>query len=382
MEAPQTQPVKKMDIFNHSVTPVSLSTTATEPNTAMKPHQDPEHKKQSKNPTKPYTDELPPPNHPIYSILGMTGQLTHEIKKSDQTSPPPTPSPLTNLFVKIHHFFASGTQTASIRFAAIQTTVTMGETEVTPSALLLASVKVAGEGLPWNSCKLAATLVLLHAVPKDASVMFEALKFQSQSLGGLPTMSIINVTPSADLAPRFALAKKAAINGKVGKCTVLAVSLVDVEMIERGENKNKPMGYSSFAHTFVLAIGREGWRVFQSWGEHGYRLDEYLERGGARLRDWKEAKAFLKAFLVLATAEVGSRFFVDLLEDECANHLCQGSWSQKINDAYEACFEVNILKICGKKGPQKPIVPIYRPWVRFFEVEDVKDLDIDKFAWD
>ena len=73
---------------------------------------------------------------------------------------------------------------------------------------------------------------------------------------------------------------------------------------------------------------------------------------------------------------------VDYLRKVYAELLCQGTWSQEINDAYQACFEVNILKICGKKGPQKPIVPIYRPWVRFFEVEDVKNSDIEKFSWD
>lgn len=359
--------------------------------------QDQDQKKQAESSATPYTTELPPPGHLIHDITRMSGQLPPEPNKPNATlskfvaqgrikldplSPSQIPSPLSNLFAKIYYFFADGTQTASIRFAAIQEIVTAGEAEVTHSAYQIASRTLFGNSLPWNSCKLAATLVLLHAAPRNAQVMFEALKFQSQSLGGLPTMSMINAAPSANLASRFAQAKKAAVDGKVGKCTALAVSLVDVEMIERGENGNKPMGYSSFAHTFVLAIGREGWRLFQSWGEYGYTLDEYLERDGARLRDWKEAKAFVKAFLVLATSEVRPECSVNSPGKTYAEPLCQGSWSQKINDAYDACFEVNIFKICSKKGPQKPIVPIYRPWVRFFEVEDVKDSDIEKFAWD
>ncbi|KAK4695702.1 hypothetical protein P7C71_g2095, partial [Lecanoromycetidae sp. Uapishka_2] len=132
-------------------------------------------------------------------------------------------------------------------------------------------------------------------------------------------------------------------------------------MIERGESGNKPMNYTSFAHTFVLGISREGWRIFQSWGEHGYTLHEYISRGGTRLRDWDEAKEFIKNFVTLAVSE--------------------GKWTQEINDKYEACFEVNILRICGKKGPQRPIVPIYRPWVRFFDIEDMQVADVDKFTW-
>lgn len=98
--------------------------------------------------------------------------------------------------------------------------------------------------------------------------MFEALKFQSQSLGGLPTMSVINATPSATLTQIFAQVKKAAIDGKVGRCNVLGISLVDIEMMGRGENGNKPIGYSSFAHTFIFYIGvKEG--ASSSPGETG-----------------------------------------------------------------------------------------------------------------
>lgn len=299
----------------------SLLNTNVKRKIAMRPRQDQDPDRQSESSATPYMTELPP-GYLMQDFMRMTGQLPPEANKPnaplatfltqgkakpDELSSSRTPSPLDCLFAKIYHFFDNGIQIASSRFAAIQTSVTMGEAEVKHSAYQTASRGLVGESLPWNSCKLAATLVLLHAVPKDANIMFEALKFQSRRLGGLPTMSMISVAPSASLAPRFAQAKKAAIDGKEGKCTVLSVSLVDVEMIERGENGNKPMGYSSFAHTFVLAIGREGWRVFQSWGEHGYTLGEYLKRDGARLRDWKEATAFLKAFLVLATAEVRSQ---------------------------------------------------------------------------
>lgn len=297
------------------------------------PHvQNQDREKQPERSPTPYTTDIPPAGHPIHDILRMTGQLPEEPNKPnatltrlvaegkikpDEPSQSQVPSPLNNLFAKIYQFFADGPQTASVRFAAIQTSVTSGEAEVTPSAYqsAVATRTLAGTSLPWNSCKLAATLVLLHAVSKDAEVMLEALTFLSRGLGGLPTMSVISGTPSAKLAPRFVRAKKAAVDGKVGKCTVLGISLVDVEMIERGERGDKPMGYTSFAHAFVLALGRQGWRIFQSWGEHGYTLDEYLERGGATLRDWKEAKAFLKAFLVLTTAEVRPQPLIHHLAD-------------------------------------------------------------------
>jgi hypothetical protein len=114
---------------------------------------------------------------------------------------------------------------------------------------------------------------------------------------------IVN-TPSADLPKRFVRAKKAAIDGKVGKTTVLGVSLVDVAMIERAEKRSPDIRYSSFAHSIVLAVGREGFRLYQAWEGHGYRLDQYLMGGGSRLRRWEEAKIFMERFAKLASSEV------------------------------------------------------------------------------
>ncbi|PYH50219.1 uncharacterized protein BO96DRAFT_492676 [Aspergillus niger CBS 101883] len=184
-------------------------------------------------------------------------------------------------------------------------------------------------------------------------------KSRLRSLGGLPTIADISSTASSDLPKQFSQAKKAAIDGKIGKTTVLGVSLVDVEMIERGERQSRDMNYTSFAHCFVLAIGREGFRIYQAWGEHGYRLDEYLKRGGSQLRSWQEATTFLKSF----------------------RKLCHysGPWTRELKDAYCTCFEIDLDSICGRRRLQAPIVPVYRPWVRTFEINDVQVEDIQKF---
>ncbi|RDK38738.1 hypothetical protein M752DRAFT_286324 [Aspergillus phoenicis ATCC 13157] len=87
-------------------------------------------------------------------------------------------------------------------------------------------------------------------------------------------MADISSMNSFNLPKQFSQAKKAVIDGKIGKIIVLGVSLINVEMIERGERHSRDMNYTSFAYCFVLAIGREGFRVYQ-----------YLKRG-----------AFLKNF--------------------------------------------------------------------------------------
>ncbi len=266
--------------------------------------------------------DIPPPGHPIHDILRLTGVLPSNpsepnvtlsrlreplLNTSDISTPPQILPPLEALHKHISLFFSEGHERASIKFTALRTSIANGEMVVSRAAYPPAFMqRTIPEAVPWNSCKLAATLVLAHAAARNTKAMFEALKFQSRSLDGLPSVATINATPSADLAARFVQAKKAAIDGKLGQLTVLGVSLVDVEMIERGEKGSRDMAYTSFAHTFVLGIGREGFRVFQAWGEHGYRLDEYLDWGGSRLRSWKEAKDFIKTFKIVSVAKVRS----------------------------------------------------------------------------
>ena len=214
-------------------------------------------------------------------------------------------TPLEELDKAVKGFFARGPEDASRRFQALQSSVLSGDlvVELDDSATSLMDCLLI-QRIPWNSCKLAATLVLLLACPAEPELMFKALEFLSRSLGGLPTMETISNNASADLSKRFAQAKKAAIDGKIGKVTVLGVNLVDVEMLERGEKKSCDMLYTSFAHSFVVAVGREGFRIYQAWGEHGYRLDEYLKRGHSRCRDWVEGKKFVKTFDKLARYQV------------------------------------------------------------------------------
>lgn len=267
---------------------------------------------------------LPPPDYPINDILRLAGRIPSTPNEIDgileKLFGPPREDEATILARKSHRlpftpleefdkaikgFFDDGPAAASSRFAALQTAVMSGETVVDSNDSVPFMEDFIAQMYPWNSCKLATTLVLLFASTPEPEAMFKALQFQARSLGGLPTMETILGSPSADLPKRFSQAKVAAIDGKVGKVTVLGVVLVDVEMVERGEKRSQDMRYTSFAHSFVMAIGREGVRVYQAWGQHGYRLDKYLMRGGSRLRSWKEAKTFLKRFQKLSCSQVG-----------------------------------------------------------------------------
>ncbi|OGM45863.1 hypothetical protein ABOM_006002 [Aspergillus bombycis] len=273
------------------------------------------------------------------------------------------PKPLEKLDTVVKDFFRDGPVVASVKFYGLQKCVRAGRTRIQQCHLApLVMTPLIACSIPWNSCKLAATLVLLLASPPEPTSTFEALKFLSRSLGGLPTMADVLKTPSADLAKRFVQAKKAAIDGKEDKVTVLGVNLVDVEMLKGGEKESRDMNYLSLSHSFVIAIAREGFRIYQSWEEHGYRLDQYVMRGGSRLRSWEDATAFLKMFQKLC------RF--------------QETWTGELNVAYEQCFGVDIMLICGRDKLQPPTVRPYRPWVRIFEINDVKTENFEKFTWE
>lgn len=58
------------------------------------------------------------------------------------------------------------------------------------------------------------------------------------------------------------------------------------------------------------------------------------------------------------------------------------AWSPELNAAYKELFDVDLDWVCSKECLQPPLVPIYRPWVRLFEIEDVQVDNIKKFGWE
>lgn len=83
--------------------------------------------------------------------------------------------------------------------------------------------------LPWNSYKLAATLVLLCSSPRNG--MFQAIQFMSHRLCCLLTASLMRRAPSASFGKAFAAAKELALSHQEST-TVIGVSLVDVHIFE------------------------------------------------------------------------------------------------------------------------------------------------------
>lgn len=55
--------------------------------------------------------------------------------------------------------------------------------------------------------------------------------------------------------------------------------------------------------SFSVLLAKDG-AFFRRGGKHEHMFDEHFDCGGARLKDWKEAKSLFKAFGVLASSKV------------------------------------------------------------------------------
>ncbi|KAL2838416.1 hypothetical protein BJX68DRAFT_213340 [Aspergillus pseudodeflectus] len=272
-------------------------------------------------------------------------------------------TPLEVLDRTIKSLFDYGPEDASLKYSALEDSVLRGATVVDRGYVRSSLARYIIEQFPWYDSKLATRLVLLFACMPDLHRMLEAMRFQNEKIAGITTMQEVNSTPSADLPSRFALAKREALS-EAAQVTVLGVSLVDVESLERMEaHKGLGTGFSSYAHNFALAIGREGWRMYQACEKNEYRLDEWLMRinGGSRLRNWEAAEGWMGWF----------------------RRICGGgeTWTARLNDAYTACFDVDLDFFCGEGRPYPPLIPVYRPWVKIQQINDVKVEDICKFEW-
>jgi hypothetical protein len=315
----------------------------------------------------------------------LSNQFKDDVTKllSVINTSPTQQSPLLALNEKVKAFFQYGPDTAAFIFSKLQQHITETSYKRSDSDIEIeiffneqTDFSLAKNcSVLWKSCKMATTLVLLLASSKDPECLHAALKSQSQSLGGLPTYDYIRKTASTSLPLAFRGAKLAAVND--GQTTVLAVALVDVHILELAQ-RGAAEPYFSFAHVFTIGIGPEGVVIWQAWGKYGYRLDEYLKDGHARIRDWSEAEQFVRDFDKLTTQKVG-------LCSECQNRsladILKGTWDAKCNRLYKKLFLIDINQICGKSKLERPVTPKFRAWVRIHVIPNVTCSDVDKFFW-
>lgn len=169
---------------------------------------------------------------------------------------------------------------------------------------------------PWFSCDVAAMTILALALPahklstlRDGHNNAPNPMLQAHSFSELFEAELL---PSASLRKAFDYAKAAA-RGTQKRTTVMMVSLVDTEEWRLPHYIDKKLQYKKMhareyhvlSHFFVVGVGPEGMRMWQSWKYLGPRLEEHMALGGARVRGWQEADAFVDMFEDLVSRDVG-----------------------------------------------------------------------------
>ncbi|KAL3475257.1 hypothetical protein BJX99DRAFT_259550 [Aspergillus californicus] len=228
---------------------------------------------------------------------------------------------------------------------------------------------------PWTSAHLSASIVMLYATPNSHVDMVVTLKFLNTALSNMSRRlqtELAKTAASADLARRFKVAKTAALNGKVGKVTVIAVNLIDLLHIDLSAYAES--NHTSYEHAFALVVGREGWRIYQANGAygHGYEFWKNLMAQGCRPRTWAEGTTFMKAFSKIVKQK--------------------GPWTAEINTSYKECFCIDLDEVCkarskkkakgGNRRKEPQGMQEYHPWVSLLELHDVRSEQILKFTWE
>lgn len=169
---------------------------------------------------------------------------------------------------------------------------------------------------PWFSCDVAAMTILALALPADKlSTLRDGYNnAPNPMLQAHPFQELLEaeLIPSASLRKAFNYAKAVAL-GPQKRTTVMTVSLVDTEEwrlphypdAKLQYEKIQAREYRGLSHFFVVGVGPEGMRMWQSWMYLGPRLEEHMALGGARVRGWDEADAFVDIFEDLVSRDVG-----------------------------------------------------------------------------
>lgn len=247
---------------------------------------------------------------------------TLELENPQYVFPHPSWSALTWLQRYLQVFFARGSHNASQLYFRLDAAVKCQRTLVDKFCIPGILPDQVGIPVPWNSFRISTALVLVLAA--SSRDMYETLERYTRCLGGSPiTLAKVGDTPSQSLTAAMATAKAEAGGPQhltvirrtaktkarmLPKITVLGVNFIDIGYLK---NSASIPGFSeshiSFSRYFVIGAGPEGFVVWQAGGNGSYGLNEYIDRGSDRIRDWSEAPQFLADFERLAVERVSSR---------------------------------------------------------------------------
>jgi hypothetical protein len=216
---------------------------------------------------------------------------------------------LEKLFTVVEGCFREGTAVAGLIFGAMEKAARSRCLQISLNCFpVFLDPLWCGQNAGWSNCRLTCMLVALFGSPTNLNSLNNALDF----FGGPRHRKRIFyevLEGSGSLAQALLQARKVVLKGGNDAITIIGVELLDCDWEYYPQRyPREGDGLISFAHSFIMAVGVEGVRIFQSFRADmdmpGYTLPEYIERGSARLRNWEEIAAFVANFKVLSQPAV------------------------------------------------------------------------------
>ncbi|KAL4793849.1 hypothetical protein BDV19DRAFT_390829 [Aspergillus venezuelensis] len=286
----------------------------------------------------------------------------------------------------VSDFFYRGLMESSTQWALLVRDAVAGKTKVDMRTLALDAedkkktktelIDFFAKQHAFDKPRVIVSLILLLASPPGSVETKKALSFMKphQKLNGLSVRDVEGKT-SENLPARFAAAKRDAVNGKIGKTTVLGVHLMDRDRTRQDEmNIRYPCpNEDSFDHGFVIAVSREGWRLYQGWGggnwtgTYSFRLDQWVMVDGTRHRSWDEGKEWMRKFERLLSPKKESQ-----------------PWTEEMDELYMSLFMEDFDWDRNKKTKfvsWKGRIHSFNPTVRICEVSDVQLANLTRFTF-
>lgn len=227
---------------------------------------------------------------------------------------PKETSPLAMLQKQIETFFSRGPNVACLLWRNLHSAIIEDEVKVSDDAhdepTNLSSWLDQTRHLGWSNWTQCLALVLAFAaerrVVRDAVHWAQTVTvpWKEERAGSFE-----------DFKNLFYSAKKKALGN--GKTSVIGVQLLDVEVIRlagthklKSEGKDGRPRFTELTIGFALCLWPEGFVVWQAWGDEeiGYYLNEYVERGRAKIHDWAQGEIMMAALEGVMASAVSPLF--------------------------------------------------------------------------
>lgn len=215
-------------------------------------------------------------------------------------------SALSMLFDTISGFVSIGVRNTELLAHGIERAVTEQSLTVTKYHVVrLVDPDVLGRSKMASACRTVVSIVMFFACPASISDILKVHKWVQAPGHWESFMKDLKAgKKSVQLRDEYSRVRNSVLTNRDKDTMSLLVVTIQSRSLAENVNCGINLGdLVSCHHTFVIAIGNEGPRIFQGGTFHDelpdISLEQWVSKGGARLRDEKEMEDFMNNFAVL-----------------------------------------------------------------------------------